>query len=45
MFFSGTTKPISNKLDRKDAWGMGIQIYSIKGAGPFWGAQQVGQTN
>jgi len=37
-FFSRTTKPISTKLDRKHAWGMGIQICSNKGAGPFWGS-------
>jgi len=29
--------PISTKLGRKHAWRMGVQIYSIKGAGPFWG--------
>jgi len=36
-FFSRTTRPISTKLGRKHAWGMGIQISSNKGAGPFWG--------
>jgi len=30
-FFSRTTWPISTK------WGMGIQICSNKGSGPFWG--------
>jgi len=35
--FSKTTRPISTKLERKHAWGMGIQICSKKGAGPFWG--------
>jgi len=29
--------PISTKLGRKHAWGMGIQICSNKRAGPFWG--------
>jgi len=29
--------PISIKLNRKHAWGMGIQICSNKGAGSFWG--------
>jgi len=37
-FFSRTTRPISTKCGRKRAWGMGIQICSNKGAGPFWGA-------
>jgi len=36
-FFSRTSWPISTKLGRKHAWGMGIQICSNKGAGPFWG--------
>jgi len=36
-FFSRTTRPISTKLGRKHAWGMGIKICSNKGAGPFWG--------
>jgi len=36
-FFSRTTRPISTKFRRKHAWGMGIQICSNKGAGPFWG--------
>jgi len=35
-FFSRTTGPISTKLDGNHAWGMGIQICSNKGAGPFW---------
>jgi len=37
-FFSRTTGPISTKLGREHAWGMGIQICSNKGAGPFWGS-------
>jgi len=36
-FFSRTTRPISTKLGRKHAWGMGIQICSNKGTGPLWG--------
>jgi len=36
-FFSRTTRPISTKPGRNHALGMGIQIYSNKGAGPFWG--------
>jgi len=36
-FFSRTIRPISTKLGRKHAQGMGIQICSNKGAGPFWG--------
>jgi len=36
-FFSQTTWPISTKLGGKHDWGMGIQICSNKGAGPFWG--------
>jgi len=28
--------PISSKLARKHAWGMGIEICSNKRAGPFW---------
>jgi len=32
-----TTGPISTKLGRKHAWGMGIQICSNKEAGPFLG--------
>jgi len=36
-FFSRTTRPISTKRGRKHAWGMGIQICSNKGSGPFWG--------
>jgi len=36
-FFSRTTRPISTKLGRKHACGMGIQICSNKGAGTFWG--------
>jgi len=35
--FSRTTRSISTKLGRIHAWGMGIQISSNKGAGPFWG--------
>jgi len=35
--FSRTTRPISTKLGRKDAWGIRIHICSNKGAGPFWG--------
>jgi len=35
-FFSETTVPISTKLCRKHAWGMGIKICSNKGAGPYW---------
>jgi len=34
-FFSRTTRPISTKLGRNDAWENGIQIYSNKEAGPF----------
>jgi len=34
--FSRTSWPISTKVGRKRAWGMGIQICSNKGAGPFW---------
>jgi len=30
-------KPISTKLGRKRFWGMGTQICSNKGAGPFQG--------
>jgi len=30
-FFSITTKPISTKLGRKQAWGMGMQICSNAG--------------
>jgi len=33
--FSRTARPISTKLGRKHAWGMGIQICSNKG--PIWG--------
>jgi len=36
-FFSRTTRPISTRLGRKHSRGMGIQICSNKGAGPFWG--------
>jgi len=36
-FFSRSTRPISIKLSRKHAWGMGIHICSNKGAGSFWG--------
>jgi len=36
-FFSRTTRPISIKLGRKHAWGIGIQFSSNIGAGPFWG--------
>jgi len=36
-FFSRTTRPISTKRGKKHAMGMGIQICSNKGAGPFWG--------
>jgi len=36
-FFSRTTRPISTKLVRKHAWGMGIQTFSNKGAGPIRG--------
>jgi len=36
-FFSITTRPISTKVGRKYAWGMGIQICSNKGAVHFWG--------
>jgi len=36
-FLSRTTWPISTKLGRKHASGMGIQTGSNKGAGPFWG--------
>jgi len=35
--FSRTTRPISTKIGREHAWGMGIQICSNKGAGLFWG--------
>jgi len=36
-FFSRTTWPISIKVGRNvGSWGMGIQICSNKGAGPFW---------
>jgi len=35
-FFTRTTRPISTKLGREHAWGMGIQMYSNKGAGSFW---------
>jgi len=31
IFFSRTTKPISAKVGRKHAWGMGIQVCSNKG--------------
>jgi len=34
-FFSRTTRPISTKLGRKDAWGMMIQMVQIKGLAPF----------
>jgi len=37
IFFSRTTRPISTKLSRNHAWGMGITIYSNKRIGPFWG--------
>jgi len=36
-FFSRTTLPISTKLGWNHDWGMGIQICSNNGAGPFWG--------
>jgi len=36
-FFSITTMPISTKIGRKHACGMGNRMYSNKGAGPFWG--------
>jgi len=39
-FFSRTTRPISTKLGRNDAWDKGIQICSNKGAGPFWGPKR-----
>jgi len=38
-FFSRTTKPISTKLGRNDAWENGIHICSNKGLAPF-GAQK-----
>jgi len=31
-FFSKTTRPVSTKVGRKHAWGMGIHICSNKGA-------------
>jgi len=34
---SKNTRPISTKFDRKRYEGIGIQICSNKGAGPFWG--------
>jgi len=34
---SSSQEPISTKLGRNHAWGMGIQMCSNKGAGPFWG--------
>jgi len=37
MFFSRTTWPMVTKLGGNHAWGMGIQICSNNGAGPFWG--------
>jgi len=39
-FFSRTTRPISTKLSRNDAWGKGIQICLNKGACPFWGPKR-----
>jgi len=36
-FFSRTTRPISTKVGRKHALGMGIQICLNKETGPFWG--------
>jgi len=38
-FFSRTTGPVSTKLGRKHALGMGIQICSNKGAGAQKGAK------
>jgi len=37
IFFSRTARPISIKLGRKHAWGMGIHTCSNKGAGHIWG--------
>jgi len=36
-FLSRTTRPISTQRGKKHVWGMGIQMCSNKGAGPFWG--------
>jgi len=36
--FLRTARPISMKLSRKPAWGMGIHTCSNEGACPFWGS-------